>query len=353
MGVVGLTCPCSGLYGPVSLRFLDFRQVACDLVQKLREQGAGPILVLSHLGLADDRRLADEVRGVDVIIGAHSHDRLPSGEERNGALIVQAGEYAESLGRVDLTLDPETGQVLERAARLLDVPEDEAPDPLVMVAVASAEQEAERLMAQPVGVLVSPLGIHYERECSLGSAAADALCEWFGAEAAMLSSGVLRSGLSAGGVTLGQLEAVCLSSARPFLSEVRGEQLLAALERGLDPAISKGRRLERGGQPPGIPQISGLAVEYDPGAAAGRRVRRVRVRGEALDPDKIYRVAHTGVEVHPGLGYLTVEEGRRTLREGSAMLFQVLEAYLRRHSPVSAPRPGRWVWVGEEEARTE
>jgi 5'-nucleotidase len=348
MGVIGLTCPFNGLYAPFILRCPDFRQVACDLVQKLREQGAGPILVLSHLGLADDRRLADEVRGIDVIIGAHSHDRLPSGEERNGVLIVQAGEYAESLGRVDLTLDPETGQVLERAAWVLDVPEDEPPDSLVMIAVALAEQEAETLMAQPVGVLVSPLEIHYERECGMGSVAADALCEWFGAEAAMLSSGVLQSGLSAGGVTLGQLDAVCLSSASPFLTEVRGEQLLAALERGLDPAITRDRRLETGRLPPGIPQISGLVVEYDPAAAVGGRVRRVTVQGEALDPGRIYRVAHTGTEIHPEVGYLVVEEGRRTVHEGSAMLRQVLEAYLRRHSPVSAPRLGRWLCVGDE-----
>jgi len=134
MGVIGLTTPVTplgGIYRIFGLHLPDFCDVGQDLVDELRGQGIVPVVVLSHLGLEDDRRLAETVAGIDLIVGAHSHDRLPAGEERNGVLIAQAGEYAQALGRVDLTLDPVSGRVLDRSAQVLDVPEDEPPDPAV------------------------------------------------------------------------------------------------------------------------------------------------------------------------------------------------------------------------------
>jgi 2',3'-cyclic-nucleotide 2'-phosphodiesterase (5'-nucleotidase family) len=80
MGVFGLTAPWGNAYEIFGLHFPDFCDVARGLVGRLREQGAAPIVLLSHLGLEDDRRLAEAVPGVDLIIGAHSHHRLPAGE---------------------------------------------------------------------------------------------------------------------------------------------------------------------------------------------------------------------------------------------------------------------------------
>ena len=59
------------------------------------------ILVLSHLGLEDDLRLADRVDGVDLIVGGHSHHLLPEGKLRGTVLIAQAGPLEISLGRDD------------------------------------------------------------------------------------------------------------------------------------------------------------------------------------------------------------------------------------------------------------
>jgi hypothetical protein len=58
------------------------------------------------------------------------------------------------------------------------------------------------------------------------------------AEAAVVWAGQFHQGLPGGVVTLGQLDSAHFSSANPGLSEVRGAQIVAALERGLDP-ISK------------------------------------------------------------------------------------------------------------------
>jgi len=345
MGVIGLTTPLGGVYRVFGLHLPDFCDLGQRLVDQLRDQGAAPVVVLSHLGLKEDRRLAETLVGVDLIVGGHSHDRLPAGEEQHGVLIAQAGEYAGALGQVDLALDPATGRVLERSAQVLDVPEDEPPDPAVTAAIAAAEREVEVLLAQPVGVLASPLDLDHFRECGIGNLTADALRERMAAEAAIVCSGQFHQGLPAGTITLGQLDRACFSPANPCVTQVRGAQIVAALERGLDPAIAEAQHSGFRGTPMGILQVSGLVVEYDPGAAVGGRVRRVEIQGRPLDPDRSYRLAHTDAETIPDVGYLVLDEGQTTEHEVPAIVREVIADYLRGRSPVGQPARGRWVAV--------
>ena len=64
------------------------------------------MIVVSHVGIEVDREIARNVKGVDLIIGGHSHTPVRTPEKVNGTYIVQDWEYGKSLGRVDLTLFP-------------------------------------------------------------------------------------------------------------------------------------------------------------------------------------------------------------------------------------------------------
>ncbi len=138
MGVIGLVTPSGMAAERPGARLLDPIDLAHDLVSRMRAQGVAPVVVLSHLGLELDRRLADAVPGVDLIVGGHSHDQLPEGERRGGALLVHAGAEAEYLGRVDLTVDGITGRVIEAQASLLPVPAQEPTDTAVLEASRGA-----------------------------------------------------------------------------------------------------------------------------------------------------------------------------------------------------------------------
>lgn len=138
MGVLGLVTTVGVAPEGAGVRLLDPVDVARDLVSRMRSQGVAPVVVLSHLGLEQDRVLAEQVEGIDLIVGGHSHASLLQGERLGGTLLVQAGAEAELLGRVDLTLDGITGRVLEAEASLLSVPANEPPDKAVTDASLSA-----------------------------------------------------------------------------------------------------------------------------------------------------------------------------------------------------------------------
>ena len=343
IGVIGLTTPLGDLYEVFDLHFPDFIQVAQRLVSRLRSEGVSLVTILSHLGLEEDRRLAEEVDGIDLIIGGHSHSRLDSGEVHNGVILAQAGQYAQTLGRVDLTLDPDTGKILSSRVQVLDIPADTPPDPAVLAAIAAAQQEVQELSSRAIGTLDSDLGHDFFQECDIGNLAADALRDRMKAEAALVTSGMLVQGLAGGLLSVGQLNAASFSTANPALSEVRGEQLLAALERGLDPTLTELKHHSYRGAPIGIPQISGMVVRFDSRAADAPRIRQVLVNGQPLEMDRTYRLAHTDAETLPELGYLELEEDQTIEMELPIILREVIAEYISKNSPLPVPRRGRWI----------
>ena len=80
-------------------RFIAPERALADILAQPRAP-ADVTVVLSHLGLSADRRLAARFQQLGAIIGAHSHDTLPRPEFVAGVPIVQAGPYARHVGRL-------------------------------------------------------------------------------------------------------------------------------------------------------------------------------------------------------------------------------------------------------------
>jgi 5'-nucleotidase / UDP-sugar diphosphatase len=108
------------------------------------------VILLSHCGEKLDEKIAAAVPEIDVIVGGHSHSRLPSGEfvwksdqlkarEINGTIIVQAHQWGGEIGRLDLLFEKdESGawHVDRYRARLIPVTSDIPEDPVVAAIVA-------------------------------------------------------------------------------------------------------------------------------------------------------------------------------------------------------------------------
>ena len=62
--------------------------------------------MLTHDGLDSDRQLARKVRGIDIIVGGHSHTAVRDPVIESGTVIVQAGSNGIYLGVLNVTFDP-------------------------------------------------------------------------------------------------------------------------------------------------------------------------------------------------------------------------------------------------------
>lgn len=130
------------IIGVTALEATDIHQLeegevgALDPIESARQQvalikdQAEVIIALSYLGLEMDQKLAQQVRGIDLIVGGRSGENLqkPLQDEVTGTVIVQAGKRGEWLGIIDLELD-QRGRIVSYKGRNLVLSEEIAEDP--------------------------------------------------------------------------------------------------------------------------------------------------------------------------------------------------------------------------------
>lgn len=91
--------------------FLDRHETAKKMVEKLEQEDVDVIVALTHAGVKEDRELVKNVKGIDVIVGGHSHTALHQPVIENGTIIVQAGSLTRYLGRIELAYNPVSDEV--------------------------------------------------------------------------------------------------------------------------------------------------------------------------------------------------------------------------------------------------
>lgn len=107
--------------GELGVKWVQYTDAAAKLVPELRKK-ADIVVLLSHLGYREDVKLAQDVPGIDIILGAHSHStiRTPTmvkvGErtayDRGAVPVVQAGEHGRYVGKTRTVFrrDPQSGR---------------------------------------------------------------------------------------------------------------------------------------------------------------------------------------------------------------------------------------------------
>ncbi|MGB6985707.1 MAG: metallophosphoesterase [Candidatus Aquilonibacter sp.] len=106
LGLLIMQYPVGSFYERIfGWRFLD----PWDAVQPYADRipDGDMLLVLSHVGLSLDRKLAERIPRIDLILGGHSHDTLFTPEIVNGVPIVHAGPYAQYVSRTELAYSAE------------------------------------------------------------------------------------------------------------------------------------------------------------------------------------------------------------------------------------------------------
>ncbi len=102
--------------------FINAIETTRNTVAHLKTQGIDHILVLSHLGFNQDKILAEQVDGISLIVGGHTHtlqgefkalglSSTSYGVRVNNTAILHAGKHAETIGIADVEFN-EGGQVI-------------------------------------------------------------------------------------------------------------------------------------------------------------------------------------------------------------------------------------------------
>ncbi|MBI5639453.1 MAG: 5'-nucleotidase C-terminal domain-containing protein [Nitrospirae bacterium] len=276
------------------LRFLPVIETAERYVRELRGR-ADVVLILSHAGHHIDRMLAERVRGIDIIVGGHTHTKVLKPVVAGNTIIVQAWEHGKALGVLDVSID--NGKIIAFEGRLEEIrPVQGREDHAVAEVVQKYGQRVDAVLNEEIGVSKVELDGENVRlgETNLGNLIADIMMAASGADATIINGGGIRTGLKKG-----ILRAKDIYSVLPFdnyIVAVRltGKEIRGALEHGVSGVENAEGR---------FPQVSGITFQYGRSLPAGSRITEVMISGKPIDESKEYTVATNDFLAAGGDGY--------------------------------------------------
>lgn len=146
-----------GLIVPQDEGTLSFAETGKQLAMEAErlDRDVHLVIALCHVGSGVCKGLAKQAPAVDVFVSGHTHEVLekPIRLPENGALIVQAGDYARWVGRLELEVELDSERILSAQGELVEMKHDSiAPDAKLLAWVREREAaicpEAGRIVLQ-------------------------------------------------------------------------------------------------------------------------------------------------------------------------------------------------------------
>lgn len=320
-------------------------------VTLLREvEGCSVVIVATHMGLAQQVGLANNpaCEGVDVIIGADTHERVRVPIQGKYAKVIECGAFGSFLGKLDLSV--ENGKLTGIDYQLLDVdPAKYSPDKRVQQLIEKAFEPFKKELQTVIGTSSTPLVRYFVMETPMDNLITDAIKWKFGPDVALSNGFRFCQPLGLDPNTgMASITKEFLWNMLPVNSEVKtgvatGKQIWDWLEKELQNAFAKDPSKRFGGW---FVRFSGMQVNFTIGNELGKRVNSVKIAGQAIDLEKEYRLAACEREGDP-LDTLCRIEHVKNAKISSILLHDIVTEYLKIHSPVAPVLEDRAVATDE------
>ncbi|MCU1789152.1 bifunctional UDP-sugar hydrolase/5'-nucleotidase [Pectobacterium polaris] len=373
IAVIGLTTDDTAKLGnPEYFTDIEFRNPSTEakqVVEQLRKSEKPDVIIAAtHMGHYDDGNHGSNAPGdvemarslpagyLDMIVGGHSQDPVCMAQEnkkqvdyvpgtpcapdrQNGTWIVQAHEWGKYVGRADFTF--RNGELKLEHYQLIPInlkkkvekdgktervfyTHEITQDSDVMKMLTPFQEKGQAQLGIKIGSVKGKLeGDRNQvrfRQTNLAHLLLSAQLERAGADFAIMSGGGVRDSIESGDITYKDVLKV-----QPFANtlvyvDMKGSDVEKYL------AVAANKKVDSGA----YAQFLNVSLTAD-----GQGVQNVKIKGEPLQADKVYRMATLNFNAMGGDGYPRLDNLPGYVNTGFVDA-EVLKQYIEKHSPLDA-----------------
>jgi sulfur-oxidizing protein SoxB len=302
IGVIGQAMPYVPIAHPkrftpdwtFGIRDKEMQKVVDGLRQKDKVDA---VILLSHNGMDPDLKLAAHVTGIDVILGGHTHDAVPTPVKVSNAggktLVTNAGSAGKFLAVLDLELGK--GAVKNVRYQLLPVYAGLLkPDPAMQALIDRVSKPQAARLSEKVAVACDLLYRRGNFNGTMDQLICDALRHELDAELGF--SPGFRWGntvLPGDPITMEDLlSETAITYPEVYVQEMRGAQIKAIMEDVCDNLFNPDPYRQQGGD---MVRVGGMDYACAPGESVGKRISDMTLdSGKKIEAGKSYKVVGWG-----------------------------------------------------------
>jgi 5'-nucleotidase / UDP-sugar diphosphatase len=261
--------------------------------------GVGPkdlVIALTHIGVPEDKKLAEACPRINVIIGGHSHSALLEPVKVGATIIGQSGAYARYVGKIDL--DVKDGKIIKYSGSLILLDDKIKEDPEIAAIIEDHRQQMNSSLEQVIGKTDVFLegtrwAVRSGQDTNLGRLIAYTMASSAGADAAVMNGGGIRDSIKQGDVTLGDVYTVLPFSGTVVSMNLTGADLLAVLQKSAELPEGSGGKF----------QTFGIDSVVEDG-----KIHIRKIGDKPFEPEKTYSLATNDFLSAGGDGYTVLKE---------------------------------------------
>jgi S-sulfosulfanyl-L-cysteine sulfohydrolase len=305
------------------------------------------VFLVTHMGLSQQIDLANkiEIKGVDYILGADTHERVRKPIEGKYAKVTEPGAFGSFVAKLDVVV--ENGKIKDSNYQLLDVdPEKYKPDTEMAALVEKVREPHKKELNKVIGKTKTNLVRYYVIENPMDNMLTDALMWKFKTQGIdiVLSNGfrfcpplVTNKATGTADITNDFLWSMFPVNSEVKIGEASGRQIWDWLEKELHNVFSKNPADRFGGW---VVRFKGMEINFTTKNEMGKRLNWIKVKGEPISMEKNYSILACERDGDPSDMLCRMEKVTRPDKPGYLM-HDVVREYLSVHSPIAPVIEGR------------
>lgn len=277
------------------LSYKDSYEAIREEIKKHKNEKIDLTVLMSHYGIDGDRLLAQNMPEdikIDVILGGHSHIKMPREELVCGTLIVQSNYGMTHIGRLDLEVDTQNGGIVNHKWELVEINDS------LCGFDAEADSYVDNVLydrnALKDDCFICEFAEKYEHksrlaETDLGDLIADAFLNIYKSDVVIVQSGSIRLKSCGPGVTLETLKKLYPYDDNFVNVTLTGKEIRRAFEYlfslKADGSVMNGTfQYSKGFK---------IVADMERYKERGCRMEYIGLNGEPLEDERIYTVGMT------------------------------------------------------------
>ncbi len=256
-----------------------------EVVDEVRSKKVDLVVVLSHNGADVDKKMVSRVKGIDVILGGHTHDGVPRPMVVGNTLVIASGCYGKFLSRLDLEVKGR--RITDYSFRLIPVMSEMIePDRETEKLINELRAPYKEKLDEIVGTTETVLYRRGNLDGTFDDLICEALVEHYDVDFAFSPGFRWGRTVLPGPITADDVYSqTALTYPNTYRAKIKGSMLKDILEDITDNLFNPDPYRQQGGD---IVRSKGLEFKIVVNEKMGNRIQDLKVRGKPVKPDAEY-----------------------------------------------------------------